>query len=130
MRCWSDLPRDVRHARWCVGGLHQEYGRAAWQGFRPKRRSSGATHAVAAEHCRPVLALQALTEYESGMPRDAVARDVMGPDSDPTDEELAEVMREVQEVARQRWAAALTSMQERLDEAVREALGRQVPEPL
>lgn len=63
------------------------------------------------------------------MPDSAVARDIMGPDSEPTDEELELVMTEARDVARARWAAARVLLQQRIDDAVREARSRPHPEP-
>lgn len=51
-------------------------------------------------------------------------RDLMAPDTEPTDEELAVVMREARDLAVQRRAAAEIWMQEQLEKALREALGR------
>jgi hypothetical protein len=46
-------------------------------------------------------------------------RDLMAPDTEPTDEELALVMREAREVATQRRAKADAWIATRLDEAAR-----------
>jgi hypothetical protein len=51
-------------------------------------------------------------------------RDLMAPDSEPTDEELAIVMREALELAMVRKAASDEWMRKKLAEAVREALAR------
>ncbi len=53
----------------------------------------------------------------------------MAPDTDPTDEELAEVMREALDLAMQRKAASDKWMREELDKAVREALAHDEEKP-
>lgn len=55
---------------------------------------------------------------------DAPRRDIMAPDTEPTDEELDLVMREVQQVVVARKAATKARMRELLADAVREALSR------
>ena len=51
-------------------------------------------------------------------------RDIMAPDADPTDEELAMVMREARDLALQRKAVSDEWMRKQLAAAVCEALGR------
>ena len=51
----------------------------------------------------------------------------MAPDTEPTDEELAIVMREARDLAMQRKAASDKWMREQLEAAVREALERERP---
>ncbi len=51
-------------------------------------------------------------------------RDLMAPDTEPTDEELAEVMQEALEVAMERKAASDAWMRQKLEETVREVLSR------
>ncbi|MFO0757737.1 MAG: hypothetical protein U0359_14665 [Byssovorax sp.] len=54
-------------------------------------------------------------------------RDIMAPDNEPTDEELAVVMREALAVAMAREAASDEWMRQQLAEAVREAEARHPP---
>jgi hypothetical protein len=54
----------------------------------------------------------------------ALSRDLMAPDTEPTDEELAVVMREARDLAAQRRAIADAWMREQYEKALREALGR------
>ena len=51
-------------------------------------------------------------------------RDIMAPDTEPTDEELAIVMREALDVAMRRRAAAEERLRESIAEAVRDATAR------
>ena len=51
-------------------------------------------------------------------------RDLMAPDTEPTDEELALVMREARDLALQRKAESDEWMRQQLAEAVRAALAR------
>lgn len=51
-------------------------------------------------------------------------RDLMAPDAEPTDEELALVMREARDLAMARKADSDEWMRRQLAEAVREALSR------
>lgn len=51
-------------------------------------------------------------------------RDLMAPDTEPTDEELAEVMQEALDVAMERKAASDAWMRQKLEETVREVLSR------
>lgn len=48
-------------------------------------------------------------------------RDLMAPDTEPTDEELAVVMREARDLAVKRRAIAQANLAARLEEAVRQA---------
>ena len=54
-------------------------------------------------------------------------RDIMGPNSDPTEAELALVMREARDAAVRRWAEAQERMRQRLEDAVETALARPQP---
>jgi len=56
-------------------------------------------------------------------------RDLMAPDTEPTDEELALVMREAREVAAQRRAKADAWVAARLEEAARFAREQSQPRP-
>lgn len=56
-------------------------------------------------------------------------RQIMAPDNEPTDEELAEVMCAARDVAMERKAASDEWMRRELAEAVREAQERQNPTP-
>ena len=58
------------------------------------------------------------------MRMDRPRKDIMAPDNEPTDEELAVVMREARDVARQRRAQAMERLHQQVEEAVREALAR------
>jgi hypothetical protein len=51
-------------------------------------------------------------------------RDLMAPDTEPTDEELGQVMREARDVAMERKATSDAWMRRKLEEAVREARER------
>ncbi len=56
-------------------------------------------------------------------------RQIMAPDSEPTDEELAEVMCAARDVAMERKVASDEWMRQKLAEAVREADERLNPKP-
>ena len=60
----------------------------------------------------------------AGMPSDPARRDIMAPDTEPTDEELAVVMREARDLALQRKAEADEWMRKQLEQALREASAR------
>ena len=57
----------------------------------------------------------------------AERKDIMAPDNEPTDEELALVMREARDLAMRRRAAGDQWMREQLAAAVREAMARPRP---
>jgi hypothetical protein len=57
------------------------------------------------------------------------SRDLMAPDTEPTDEDLAIVMREARDLAMQRKAASDQRMRELLAKAVSDAFSRSQPVP-
>ena len=55
---------------------------------------------------------------------DTRRRDIMAPDHEPTDDELAEVMDAARDAAAERHARSLAHLQRQLEEAVRAAQAR------
>ena len=56
-------------------------------------------------------------------------RDLMAPDTEPTDEELALVMRAARDVAIRRWQLAEEAFRRQIEEAIRVARARPRPPP-